>query len=69
MTVCERRSSCAALPNRDRKLETNGPSSLSALDLVQAAASSQGPIPSSVHGSVSLSPEDAVVFKHEKHLL
>ena len=53
----------------DTKLETSGLGSLSAIDLVHAAASSRGPSPSSVCKSVSLSPGDAVVSKHERHLI
>lgn len=52
----------AVLPNRETKLETNGLDSPSALALVQAATSSQGPIPSSVHGNVSLSPRGCCSF-------
>lgn len=62
MTGRECRSSSAVLLNRETKLETNALHSLSALDLVQAAASSQGPIPSSVRGSVSLSPRGCCGF-------
>lgn len=49
-------------PKEDTKLETKGLGSLSGFDLVQAAASSQDPVPSSECETVSLSPRGCWSF-------